>query len=46
MGKGINFFGGNGMSEKYWEYFKMYKDSGISTEQAMIKAHDAVYAGF
>jgi hypothetical protein len=39
-------FGGDYMNDKYWEYFKEYKSSGMTTEQAILKAHEAMYEGF
>jgi len=32
--------------KRYWEYFKMCKDSGLSTEEAMIKAHKYIEESF
>ena len=41
MGRGISF-GGSNMNNEYWERYKEYRMAGLSPEQSMIKAHEAM----
>ena len=44
MEGGIRLLGGSNMNDEYWRLFKEYKMSGMSTQDAMIRAHDAMLA--
>jgi len=35
-------FGGSDMNDEYWKRYKEYRVGGLSPEQSMIKAHEAM----
>ena len=43
MPKGI-IFGGSDMNDEYWRRFKEYRVAGLTTQQAMIRAHEDMIA--